>query len=158
MITGEQLHALPGRRAHDSRGKVIGKVRGIFEPHDRSATCWITVTGAGPLRRGQNMVPVLDASRDEDGVKLAYTRRTIRRAPAIGDIEALTTEELDALRAHYGITSEDRGHGPGDRRDGGSSEAEDDAARVERRAAAVRMRRPEDTPDADGNAAIRIKN
>lgn len=158
MINGEQLHALPGRKVFDAKGKVLGKVRGIFEPHDRSTTDWITVTGAGPLRRGQNMVPVIDATRDESGIKLAFNRKTIRSAPAIGDIEDLTTEELDALRSHYGVTNEDRGHGAGDRRDGGLSEAEEEAARVERRSAAVRMNRPEDTTDTEDGTPLRIQN
>jgi hypothetical protein len=95
----------PGRAVHDSSGTRLGEVREIYldESTDRPEWVLIDLRDAGP-----RFVPLVDATVNDDGLRVAQATERIKDAPELEPSKELTQEEERRLYSHYGLSySED---------------------------------------------------
>jgi hypothetical protein len=95
----------PGRAVHDSSGTRLGEVREIYldESTDRPEWVLIDLADAGP-----RFVPLVDATVNDDGLRVAQATERIKDAPELEPSKELTQEEERRLYSHYGLSySED---------------------------------------------------
>jgi sporulation protein YlmC with PRC-barrel domain len=128
-----------GRTVVDRDGRKIGVFEEIYLDEDTNEPAWAAVrTGRFRLRR--RVVPVADAERFEDGVRVPFTKDDVRSAPTIDSDGWVSERDQATILRHYGVASERATEaGPGDAPTGPVHDADDDpdadeqAARASRR-------------------------
>jgi Domain of unknown function (DUF2382)/PRC-barrel domain len=92
-----------GRTVVDRNGKKIGTFDELFlDEDDRPA--WAGVT-TGLFGRRQSFVPLAQAERAGEDLRVPYEEQAVKDAPNIDPSEQLTAEEESVLYEHYGMRS-----------------------------------------------------
>jgi stress response protein YsnF len=128
-----------GRTVVDRDGEKIGTFDELYlDAADRPA--WAAVK-TGLFGRRQTFVPLSEAQRDGDDLRVPFEKAQVEAAPNVDPDEQLTDEEEDRLHEHYGLraagTAPDADEGGGAVSGlGGGATAERDDAEGEARAEA----------------------
>jgi hypothetical protein len=90
----------PGRAVLDPSGSRLGEVREIYldDATDRPEWVLVELNGEGP-----RFVPLVDATVDDEALRVAQDAERVKRAPALEPSKELTQEEERRLYSHYGL-------------------------------------------------------
>jgi stress response protein YsnF len=101
MLSDREISAAIGSTAHDANGDKIGTVEHFFVDDRTGEPSWVAVT-TGLFGTGHSIVPALDATWADGGLRLPVSGDAVKGAPHLtGD--HLTPDEEATLRRHYGI-------------------------------------------------------
>jgi stress response protein YsnF len=90
-----------GRTVVDRHGEKIGTFDELYlDADDRPA--WAAVR-TGLFGRRQTFVPLSEAQRDGDDLRVPFDKGRVEAAPNVDPDEQLTDEEEDRLHEHYGL-------------------------------------------------------
>jgi hypothetical protein len=103
-VTGDS-HPWAGREAFDATGLRVGKVEDVYLDRLGHRPVWVLVH-MGRTASKRVFVPLLGATIDDDGVKLAFTRQQIAKAPRPAAVGTLSPVEESTLYRHYGVESD----------------------------------------------------
>jgi hypothetical protein len=101
MLTEQQLTAAIGSTAYDPDGEKIGTVEHFFVDDRTGAPTWVAIA-TGLFGGRHSVVPALEATFADGGLRLPVTRDAVKSAPEIGG-DHLDPAEESALRRHYGL-------------------------------------------------------
>lgn len=104
-----------GQQLIDPAGQKIGQIEEVYLDAHTDRPEWAAVK-TGLLGNRLNLVPLADASHDGEGVRVSYSKATIKDAPHIDAGRELSPDEEDALYHYY------RRDRPDDEQTGGSRE------------------------------------
>src|SRR3954469_14241977 len=90
-----------GKTVRDRDGEKVGTLGAIYLEGDTDRPAYAGVM-TGLFRRNESIVPLADAREVDGDVVLPYVGEQIRDAPNVDPDVALSDEEEDRLRAHYG--------------------------------------------------------
>ena len=89
-----------GYEVVDRDGDKVGKLREVFVDREKGGTEWGLVN-TGLFGTRSSFVPLNEAMRDEDRVRVPYEKGHIKDAPNVDDEEDLSPDEEQRLYAHY---------------------------------------------------------
>ncbi|MEU6390551.1 PRC and DUF2382 domain-containing protein [Streptomyces sp. NPDC046939] len=107
MTQGETFNnpdALVGLTAYDRTGEKIGSVERVYLDDATGRADWVTVK-TGLFGMKETFVPLAGASREEDRLKVAYTKEAVKDAPRVDADQHLDQDEKQELYRHYGLSS-----------------------------------------------------
>jgi uncharacterized protein (TIGR02271 family) len=107
MPTVDEATQLRGLTAVDRDGDKIGKVEEVYLDEDSGRPEWLAV-GGGLFSSGVSFVPLAQATRDGDEVRVPYEKNHIKDAPRADADGALSQDEEARLYRHYGLEYGDR--------------------------------------------------
>ncbi|MGY1803183.1 PRC and DUF2382 domain-containing protein [Blastococcus sp. SYSU D00922] len=100
MLDERQVSAAIGSTAYDATGQKIGTVEHFYVDDRTGAPTWVAVT-TGLFGTRQSVVPAVDATFDDGGLRLPVAVDAVKSAPHLtGD--HLTPDDEAELRRHYG--------------------------------------------------------
>jgi uncharacterized protein (TIGR02271 family) len=102
MHTVEEATQLRGLTAVDRDGDKIGKIEDVYLDQDTGRPEWLAVSG-GLFSSGVSFVPLAQAERDRDQVRVPYEKDHVKDAPRAEADGALSEEEEARLYRHYGV-------------------------------------------------------
>jgi stress response protein YsnF/sporulation protein YlmC with PRC-barrel domain len=119
---------LVGRSALDPSGDKIGTISDVYIDNDTNEPEWLAIS-TGLFGNKVSFAPLEGAELVEDDVYLPYDKALVKDAPNADVAGQLTTNEEDALYAHYGRSTVETGgvEAVGPRRDTDRRETDDDA-------------------------------
>jgi len=106
-MTGQTISSYSGwvnRTAIDSSGDKIGTISDVYVDNDTSEPSWLTVR-TGLFGTKVSFVPIAGASAAGDDVMVGWDKSVVKDAPRADADGALSSDEEDALYAHYGLTT-----------------------------------------------------
>ncbi|MFJ8821218.1 DUF2382 domain-containing protein [Streptomyces sp. NPDC102467] len=106
MTQGETFNtpdALVGLTAYDRTGEKIGSVERVYLDDTTGRADWVTVK-TGLFGMKESFVPLAGASREDDTLKVAYTKEAVKDAPRVDADQHLDQTEKQELYAHYGMS------------------------------------------------------
>lgn len=118
MLTKDTLDTLHGATVVDNDGDKIGSLDEIYLDEDTGQPEWAAVR-TGLFGTGLSFVPLANAERDDDDLRVPFSKETVKDAPRIDADGQLSQAEEAELYAYYGM---DYGDG---RSDSGLPEGED---------------------------------
>ncbi len=102
MIAQDQLATLRGTTVYDADGDKIGSLGQVYLDTTTNQPSWASVnTGLFGLK--ESLVPLAEAERTGDGIRVPYQKSMVKDAPNI-DVDAdelLTADEVNRLYEHY---------------------------------------------------------
>ncbi|MGH2626020.1 MAG: DUF2382 domain-containing protein [Anaerolineales bacterium] len=103
MTTVQEIVALRGSTVYDNNGEKIGKVQDIYSHADGSAV-WIGL-GTGFFGSKHAVVPVEGYVRAKDGIRVPYTKDTVKEAPEPSgrELQEISPTTENELFEYYGI-------------------------------------------------------
>ncbi|WP_116452111.1 PRC and DUF2382 domain-containing protein [Blastococcus litoris] len=105
MLDERQVSAAIGSTAYDATGQKIGTVEHFYVDDRTGAPTWVAVT-TGLFGTRQSVVPAVDATFDDGGLRLPVAVDAVRSSPHLtGD--HLTPDDEAELRRHYGAGAEE---------------------------------------------------
>jgi uncharacterized protein (TIGR02271 family) len=102
MPTVEEATQLRGLTAVDRDGDKIGKIEDVYLDQDTGRPEWLAVSG-GLFSSGVSFVPLAEAAREGDQVRVPYEKSHVKDAPRAEADGALSQEEEERLYRHYGV-------------------------------------------------------
>jgi stress response protein YsnF len=100
MLDEREISAAIGSTAYDANGQKIGTVEHFYVDDRTGAPSWVAVT-TGLFGTRQSVVPALDATFTDGGLRLPVAVDAVKSAPHLtGD--HLTPDDEAELRRHYG--------------------------------------------------------
>ena len=102
MPTVEEATQLRGLTAVDRDGDKIGKIEDVYLDEDTGQPEWLAVSG-GLFSSGVSFVPLAQATRDGDQVRVPYEKDHVKDAPRAEADGALSQQEEARLYSHYGL-------------------------------------------------------
>jgi stress response protein YsnF len=109
MLDERDVSAAIGSTAYDANGQKIGTVEHFYVDDRTGAPSWVAVM-TGLFGTGRSVVPALDATFADGGLRLPVAVDAVKTAPHLtGD--HLSPDDEEELRRHYGTGS---GTGTGD--------------------------------------------
>ena len=99
MLTREQAAGLAGRTLTDRDGEPLGTVAELYPGAGDDMPAWAGVEIDGRRRP----VPLDGAEPADDGARIRFRRDEVAAAPAV-EGDALASDLLERLHAHYGVT------------------------------------------------------
>lgn len=110
MLDEREVSAAIGSTAYDATGHKIGTVEHFYLDDRTGAPTWVALT-TGLLGTKRSVVPAVDASFAEGGLRLPVAVDTVKSAPHLtGD--HLTPDDEAELRRHYGTGTQPREEAP----------------------------------------------
>lgn len=92
---------LVGRVVVDPHGYKVGTIDALYVRGEDDV--WARVK-MGLLGTESSLVPLRDAQRDDDNVRIVYEREHVKAAPQIEpEDEKLSDDDADTLHSHYGL-------------------------------------------------------
>ncbi|MDO5627763.1 MAG: PRC and DUF2382 domain-containing protein [Mobilicoccus sp.] len=113
-MTQDQISALHDANVVDQNGDKVGSVGQIYLDDQTNRPTWVTVK-AGFFGTNETFVPLNEASRDGDDIRVPYTKDFIKDAPNMDADHHISEQEEDELYRYYNL-SQDSTH-QGERRD-----------------------------------------
>jgi stress response protein YsnF len=105
MLDEREVSAAIGTTAYDASGQKIGTVEHFYVDDRTGAPSWVAVT-TGLFGTRQSVVPALDATFSDGGLRLPVAVDAVKSAPHLtGD--HLTPDDEAELRRHYGTGGPD---------------------------------------------------
>jgi uncharacterized protein (TIGR02271 family) len=102
MSTVQEATQLRGLTAVDRDGDKIGKIEEIYLDEDTGRPEWLAISG-GLFSSGVSFVPLAQAQRDGDQVRVPYEKDHVKDAPHAEADGALSEEDEARLYRHYGL-------------------------------------------------------
>jgi len=99
MLTRDQAAGLAGRTLTDRDGEPLGTVAELYPGAGDDMPAWAAVDIDG----GRRPVPLDGAEPAAGGARVRFRREEVAAAPAV-EGDALATDVLARLHAHYGVT------------------------------------------------------
>jgi stress response protein YsnF len=110
MLDEREVSAAIGTTAYDVTGQKIGTVEHFYVDDRTGAPTWVSVT-TGLFGTRQSVVPAVDASFADGGLRLPVAVDAVKNAPPLtGD--HLTPDDEAELRRHYGTGAQVREAAP----------------------------------------------
>jgi uncharacterized protein (TIGR02271 family) len=103
-MTTDELAELRGNQVVDPDGDKIGKVEAIYLDEQTGQPQWLAVN-TGLFGTNVSFVPLQNAQRDEDGVRVPWTKDKVKDAPNVEADGELTPQQEDRLYEHYGVAT-----------------------------------------------------
>jgi len=102
MFDKSQISMVIGQTLSTEDGTKIGKIGQVYvdEVHDQPE--WITVN-TGLFGTNESFVPLAEASMTDGGLRVPYTKETIKDAPNVGADGHLSEAEERELYEHYNV-------------------------------------------------------
>lgn len=117
--TGELSGNLRGAPVIGSDGERLGRVVDFFSDQLTGRSEWLVLAAEGnDDERGRRFVPLIEAVRDEEGVRVPYDLDLISSAPDVGAAGHLNVDDEAQLYAHYGLDPWEHGAKSGGRTGG----------------------------------------
>lgn len=104
MISHDDIEGLIGAKLHGEGGHSLGKVETVYVD-DRTDEPTFALVKTGVLGNQRSFVPLRDATVDDDGVHVPYTRDRVNGAPTLdddGDANLSPGDEAE-LFLYYGL-------------------------------------------------------
>ena len=113
MISHEDIREIIGLQLLDSGGDKVGKIGQVFLDDQTGAPEWATVN-TGFFGASESFVPLREAHRTGDAVRVPYAKATIKDAPnvLVGGAHLEESQERE-LYAYYNLEYAGRGAGKG---------------------------------------------
>ncbi|MEX2504776.1 MAG: PRC-barrel domain-containing protein [Egicoccus sp.] len=104
MISHDEIDHLIGAKVHGEGGGSLGKVE-TFYVDDHTDQPTFAVVKVGRLGTRSSFVPLRDATTDDDGLHVPYTKERVAGAPSFdGDDDAYLSPGGEAeLHLYYGL-------------------------------------------------------
>src|SRR3712207_5068684 len=102
MALTENVLQYRGQNLNDSSGEKIGKIEEIYLDAETNQPEWALVN-TGLFGTKHSFVPLQQASREGDGVRVPYDKATIKDAPKMDPDGRLSQQEESQLYQHYGL-------------------------------------------------------
>jgi uncharacterized protein (TIGR02271 family) len=106
MPTIEEATSWRGLEAHGADGEKLGTISEIYMDQDTGQPEWAAVK-TGLFGTKLSFVPLAEASRSGDEVRLPYGKDQVKGAPAVDADGELSQAEEAALYRHYGLNYSD---------------------------------------------------
>ena len=90
----------PGRAVLDNDGERIGKVREIYLDDATDRPEWVLIDRDDGEPR---FVPLVDATVEQEAIRVASSSQSIEAAPALEPTKQLTQDQERELYSHYGV-------------------------------------------------------
>src|SRR3954463_4333185 len=97
----EDVLSWRGQTLYDNDADKVGKIEEIYLDQETNEPEWAVVT-TGLFGTKQTFVPITDATRTDDGIRVPYTKAQVKDAPGIDPDGALSHDEERQLYGHYG--------------------------------------------------------
>jgi uncharacterized protein (TIGR02271 family) len=97
----EDVLSWRGQTLYDNDADKVGKIEEIYLDQQTNEPEWAVVT-TGLFGTKQTFVPITDATRTDDGIRVPFTKSQVKDAPGIDPDGALSHEEERQLYGHYG--------------------------------------------------------
>lgn len=104
MISHDDIERLVGTRLHGESGRSLGKVQAVYVD-DRTDAPTFALVKTGALGSRMSFVPLRDATLDDDGIHVPYTKDRVTGAPSLdvdGDHHLSPGDEAE-LYLYYGL-------------------------------------------------------
>ncbi|WP_114203324.1 DUF2382 domain-containing protein [Janibacter anophelis] len=101
-IDRNDIEQVIGQDVHGADGEKIGSVGQVYLDDQTGRPDWVTVK-TGLFGTRSTFVPLEQAQRTEDGLRVPYTKDQVKDAPNIEDEGHLEPAEEERLFAHYGL-------------------------------------------------------
>lgn len=125
-MTQEDITRLHDAHVIDQDGDKVGSVGQIYLDDQTNRPTWVTVK-TGLFGTKETFVPLDQATRDGDDIRVPYTKEFIKDAPNMDAEHHISEAEEDELYRYYNL-SQERGYA-GTEREGVVGRAEDDIDR-----------------------------
>ncbi|WP_162529560.1 PRC-barrel domain-containing protein, partial [Agromyces humi] len=102
MIDTNEISTLIGAHAYDRDGEKIGKVNQVYVDDRTGRPLWASVN-TGFFGTSETLIPLEDATRDGDSLRIAYDKAFVKDAPRIEIDGAISPEEQDRLFTYYDL-------------------------------------------------------
>jgi uncharacterized protein (TIGR02271 family) len=104
VIAQDQLATLQGSNVYDRDGDKIGSLGQVYLDTSTNQPSWASVnTGLFGLK--ESLVPITDAEKSGDGIRVPYDKQTVKDAPNV-DVSAdepLMPDDVNRLYQHYSL-------------------------------------------------------
>ena len=129
MPTIDEIKTWQGNSVTDREGEKIGSIDEVYVDRDSGEPAWLAVK-TGLFGNKLSFVPIADAARAGDDVRVPYDKAQVKDAPQVDpDGELSEAEETDLYR-HYGLEhaqpSSDRGDASGPATDEAMTRSEEE--------------------------------
>ena len=129
MPTIDEIKTWQGNSVTDREGEKIGSIDEVYVDRDSGEPAWLAVK-TGLFGNKLSFVPIADAARAGDDVRVPYDKAQVKDAPQVdADGELSEAEETDLYR-HYGLehaqSSSDRGDTSGPATDEAMTRSEEE--------------------------------
>ena len=129
MPTIDEIKTWQGNSVTDREGEKIGSIDEVYVDRDSGEPAWLAVK-TGLFGNKLSFVPIADAARAGDDVRVPYDKAQVKDAPQVdADGELSEAEETDLYR-HYGLEhaqpSSDRGDASGPATDEAMTRSEEE--------------------------------
>jgi uncharacterized protein (TIGR02271 family) len=107
MLDTTNLQALEGCELLDSSGEKIGKIDVVYvdDQTDRPEFALVTT---GMFGTGSHFVPLHEASREADALRVPYSNDQVKDAPGVSADGHLSQDEERTLYEYYGLSYSDK--------------------------------------------------
>jgi len=102
VLNDRELSAAIGSSAYDADGDKIGTVEHFFVDDRTGTATWVAVT-TGLFGTRHSVIPALDATFADGGLRLAVQKHAVKAAPSVPDTGHLDPATEAELRRHYGL-------------------------------------------------------
>ncbi len=102
MKTSDEILSWRGRDLYDREGQKIGRIEEIYLDQETDRPEWALVN-TGLFGTKSTFVPIIDASSEEDGVRVPFDKDHVKDAPGIDAGGELSQQQEAELYRHYGM-------------------------------------------------------
>ena len=102
MLSTDNIDTLIGANVLDSDGDKIGTVGQIYLDTTTNEPSWASVR-TGLFGMSESFVPLSDATRDGDDLRVGYSKDLVKGAPRVDDDASLSEEDERNLYSYYGV-------------------------------------------------------
>lgn len=112
MIDTNDIQYLIGAQAVDRDGDKIGKINQVYVDENTGRPLWATVN-TGLFGTSETVVPLQDATREGDGVRVGYEKAFVKDAPRVDAEGGIGPDDQDRLYDYYRLSGTGAGMGAG---------------------------------------------
>jgi uncharacterized protein (TIGR02271 family) len=102
LLSTDNIDTLIGANVVDSDGDKIGTVGQIYLDTTTNQPSWASVR-TGLFGMSESFVPLSDATRDGDDLRVQYSKEQVKGAPRVDDDASLSEEDERNLYSYYGV-------------------------------------------------------
>lgn len=99
-LTNEEAEQLHGQDVIDVEGEKVGSIEDLYVDADTGAPEW-ALLNRGFLGLAHSVVPLVGAVRDDDRLRVIFSKDAIKRAPDVDADAAISEEDEGRLYDHY---------------------------------------------------------
>lgn len=103
MLNTDQVRGVIGKNAYAANGDKLGRIGQVFLDDETGSPEFITVN-TGLFGTNETFVPITEASIEDDGFTVPYTKDQVKEAPNVNVAGGhLTQDEERRIYEHYGL-------------------------------------------------------